>query len=76
MIIKLRSFLAALQDEGYEVPTMTELAQEIGISRPHMYKIAAGKTDFKISAVTGIIAALRRRGFEMEVDDLLEFREN
>ena len=76
MIIKLRSYLANLQDEGHQVPTMTELADEIGISRPHMYKIAAGKTDFKLSAIVGIISAMRKRGFKMDVTDLLEYREN
>lgn len=76
MIIKLRSYLATLQEEGCEVPSMTELADEIGISRPHMYKIAAGKTDFKVSAVRDIISAMRKRGFKMDINDLLEYREN
>jgi predicted transcriptional regulator len=75
MIIKLRSFLATMQDEGYEVPSIPELAEEIGVSKPHMYKIAAGKTDFKVSAVRDIITAMRKRGFKMDIGDLLEYRE-
>lgn len=76
MVVKLKSYLANLKEEGHEVPTITDLADEIGVSRPHMYKIAAGKTDFKISAVAGIISAMRRRGFEMQVTDLIDYRED
>lgn len=77
MIIKLRSFLATLQDEGHEVPTITELANEIGVSRPQMYRIAAGKVDnLSLSAIAGIITAMRKRGFKMDIGDLLEYREN
>jgi DNA-binding Xre family transcriptional regulator len=76
MIIKLRTFLATLEDEGHPVPTLTELAKEVGVSRPQMYRIASGKVDnLSLATLAGIISTMRRRGFKMDIGDLLEYRE-
>lgn len=48
----------------------------VALSRPQMYRIASGRVNnLSLSAMAGIIKAMRQRGFEMDVSDLLEYRE-
>lgn len=76
MIIKLRSFMANLQDEGHKVPTVTELAKDVGVSRVQMQRIVGGHVEsVKLNVVANIIAAMRRRGYSMDVSDVFEYRD-
>lgn len=82
MILKLRGYLATLDDmekarpEGQrrQIPTITELAREVGLSRVQMQRIVGGNTEsIKLDVAGNIIRVLRRRGFPMEVTDLIDF---
>ena len=84
MIVKLKSYLATLEDverfkpeaERRDVPTVTALAKDAGISRIQMQRIVGGDIQsLKLAVGAGIIRALRDRGFQTDVDDLLEYRD-
>lgn len=84
MIIKLRSYLANLEDgeqaappaQRRDVPTITALAKEAKVSRVQLQRVAGNDVkSVKLEIVGNIIKALRRRGFGTEVGDLLEYRE-
>ncbi len=82
MIIKLRSYLASLEEAERakpesirrDVPSLAGLADDVGISRQQLHRIASSNIESLRLAVAGdIIKAMRRRGFPMEVNDLLGF---
>ena len=84
MIIKLKGYLANLESvervkpEGQrlEVPTITALADDVGISRVQMQRIATGDIkSIKLDVAGGIIRSMRERGFSMDVTDLLGYQE-
>lgn len=84
MIVKLKSYLATLDDlERFKpaanrkpIPTVTELAKEVGVSRAQMQRVVSGHIDsLKLKVGGGIIKALRERGFETDVSDILEYRD-
>lgn len=82
MIIKLRSYLTNLEEnerakgDRREVPTITALAKDVGISRVQMQRIASGNVDsLKLRVANDIIKAMRQRGFEMSVSDFLEYQD-
>lgn len=84
MFITLRAHLESLKDRENSkpkehrriVPTMEEIANDIGMSTVAMSNIATNKIS-QLSLKTGgkIIAAVRARGFPMEVGDLIGYRE-
>jgi DNA-binding Xre family transcriptional regulator len=84
MYVSLRSYIDRLsaienskpKDQRRPVPTMKELAEEIGIHQVTMSAISNSNIR-QLNLETGgrIISAMRRRGFSMEVGDLLAFRE-
>jgi DNA-binding Xre family transcriptional regulator len=85
MIVTLRSFLARLEDEERfkpeaqrrTVPSVTELAKEVGLSRVQMQRVVGGDiTSLKLSVGGGVIKALRERGFSADVNDILEYRDD
>lgn len=41
-------------------PTQAEIADEVGISRQHLYEISRGKTDPSASVVTRLLSFLNR----------------
>lgn len=84
MYITLRSYIDRLsaienskpKDQRRSVPTMKELAEEVGIHQVTMSAIA-GSNIRQLNLETGgrIISAMRRRGFSMQVTDLLDYRD-
>src|ERR1043165_8971338 len=84
MYIALRSYIDRLtaienskpKTQRRAVPTMKELAAEVGI-HPVTMSAIAGSTIRQLNLETGgrIISAMRRRGFAMQVTDLLDYRE-
>lgn len=85
MIIKLRSYLADLAEDERalppikrrDVPTMTALAEEAGVSRVQLQRVAANEVkSVKLEIVGNIIKALRKRGFRTEVSDLLDYKDD
>ncbi|MCB0182120.1 MAG: helix-turn-helix domain-containing protein [Anaerolineae bacterium] len=84
MKVILKHYLDRLQyEEAFKpeterkpVPTITELANDISITRQQLHRIVGDDIkSLKLDVADDIIKAMRRRGFEMEVKDLLEFRE-
>ena len=84
LIITLKSYLASLEKEEHfkpeterrEVPTVTALAREAEISRAQLHKIMANDTkSLKFDVGDRIIRAIRYRGFDMQISDLLEYRD-
>lgn len=82
VLVNLKSYLADLErdeiakPEGKrrKVPTLAELAEAVGMHRISFYRIAnnqVGKLDLEIA--DSIITELRRRGFPMELNDLLVY---
>src|SRR4051794_3822179 len=83
MYITLKSYLGHL--EALErskpvggrraVPTIGELAEELGIHRVTLSNIINGNIQ-QLDLKTGgrIITAMRRRGFEMDVTDMIAYR--
>ena len=77
MVIKLKSYLANLTEEGHEVPTITALAKEIGLSRVQLQRIVGNDVmSVRLDTLSSIINAMRRRGFKMQTTDLIDYRED
>lgn len=84
MIVKLKSYLAKLEDEERfklqgprrAIPTIKDLAGEVGISRVQMQRIVSGNIDsLKLKVGGEVIRVLRDRGFDTDVSDILEYRD-
>lgn len=83
MYITLKSYLGHLealersksQASRREIPTIGELAEELGIHRVTLSNIINGNIQ-QLDLKTGgrIITAMRRRGFEMDVSDVIAYR--
>jgi hypothetical protein len=83
MYIALKSYLGHLDalerskppSTRRAVPTVGELAEELGIHRVTLSNIINGNIQ-QLDLKTGgrIITALRRRGFEMNVSDFIAYR--
>ena len=80
--IRLAAYLNRLRgDEEYKreserrfVPTYGELAEEVGISPVTMSRIANGHVkQLNLETADAIITALRKRGFAMEISNLLVY---
>lgn len=85
MIIKLKHYLETLEfnerfkpvEERREIPTLSALARELPITRSTLQRIVGGQSKgIQFDVIDGIIKALRRRGFPMELTDMLEFRDD
>lgn len=84
MIVKLKSYFAKLEDEERfkpekerrAIPSITELAGEIDISRVQLQRMFGGDVkSLKLDVASEIIKSMRRRGFSMDVADFLEYRD-
>jgi DNA-binding Xre family transcriptional regulator len=64
--------LAKLPNERNFVPTITELAEVAGITRQAMHNFATNRVKLvNLEVLSVVISELRRRGFSVEVSDLL-----
>lgn len=84
MIITLKEYLSRLEatesiqppDKRREIPTITALADEIGVSRVQLQRLVSNNTEgIKFDIGGKIIKAMRQRGFSMDVTDLLEYHD-
>ncbi len=54
------------------VPTMTELADTIGVARITLWRLAQGRTkSFNLDVASAILSEMWKRGFDTEIGDLL-----
>lgn len=84
VLINLKPFLSGLElnekarppEQRRPVPTLTELAAIVGMHRTPFYRIANNRiAKLDLDTLAGIIAELRRRGFEVEISDMLVYRD-
>lgn len=84
MIVTLKSYLTRLQEEERarpeaqrrEVPAIKDLAAAAGVSRVQMQRVVNGDIDsLKLRVGSGVIKALRDRGFQADVCDILGYRD-
>jgi len=62
--------------DGLHVPSIDELAQELNVSRSTLFNFARGNIkQLNLTLAGQVIVAMRRRGFPMEITDLLSLRE-
>jgi len=78
MIINLKTYLATLkQNEGSNVPSLRELAHSIGMNEVSFSRIANNKINqLTLEVGDKIIGEMRRRGFNMQVSDLLMYQDD
>jgi hypothetical protein len=83
MYVTLKSYLSNLEEQERlrprevrrHVPNFAELAIDIGVTRAAVSYIASGDIKQLNLEIAGkIIAAMRGRGFQMEVSDFLAYR--
>jgi DNA-binding Xre family transcriptional regulator len=84
VLINLKPFLSSLEleekaqqpDQRRAVPTLTELAEIVGMHRTPFYRIANNRVSkLDLDTLAGIIAELRRRGFDVDISDMLVYRD-
>lgn len=83
MKVKLKAYLAQIEHEESfkpnverrEVPTITDLAKEVGVSRAQLHRLLASDVkSLKLELIDDIMGALVKRGFEPRLEDVLEYR--
>jgi DNA-binding Xre family transcriptional regulator len=81
VVVTLKDYLKKLEAAETEkapalrrnVPTIPELAAAAGVQRQTMYNIAGNNIKMvNLETLSAIMSELRRRGFEVEVSDLLK----
>ncbi|MCB0163778.1 MAG: helix-turn-helix domain-containing protein [Anaerolineae bacterium] len=84
MIVTFKQYLNKLEaeesvlpkEQRRDIPSITSLADEVGISRVQLQRLVSNETEgIKFELGGNIIKAMRKRGFEMNVSDLLEYYE-
>lgn len=70
------ALVAKVHGPRLDVPTIKDLATEVGISRVQMQRIVSGNIDsLKLKVGGEVIRVLRDRGFQTDVSDILEYRD-
>ena len=84
MIVTLKSYLEGLaeiesvksSDMKQRVPSINELAKIVDVHQTTLNRIANNQTrKFDLDIADKIITEMRRRGFDMQVQDLVAYRE-
>ena len=58
-----------------EIPTITALAGDIGITRSQLHRILSNEVkSLNLDIADKVITAMRLRGFDMAITDLLDYR--
>lgn len=73
--ISLGSYLKKLKDEGKEPPSITALAEDIGLHKGSLNRIANNHVkQLRIETADLVIKAMRARGFNTGVADIIKFK--
>ncbi|RMG89292.1 MAG: hypothetical protein D6706_21655 [Chloroflexi bacterium] len=84
VLVNLKPYLAHLEleerakpeEQRRPIPTLAELAEVVKLHRLSFYRIANNQiSKLDLDVLAGIIAELRRRGFDTDVGDVLVYRE-
>ena len=74
ILVTLKPYLANLESRGYNVPSLSQLARDVGCDFATVSRIANNHvTRLNIKILDAIIIELRQRGFNTGLDDLLIF---
>lgn len=82
MIILLKHYLARLEAEESvkpphlrrDIPSITKLAKEVGLSRQQLQSWASNQVrNINLDVTDKILKAMQRRGFPMEISDMLGY---
>jgi DNA-binding Xre family transcriptional regulator len=84
MYINLKTYLSSLEaiersrpaNERKQVPNLSELARSLGMHQTSINRIANNQVNqLSLETADKIITEMRKRGFLMQVGDLLAYRE-
>ena len=84
MRIALKHYLDTIAyEEGFKpqkdrrnVPTITALADEVGITRSQMHRILSSEVkSLNLDIADKIITVMRQRGFDMAITDIVDYRD-
>ena len=73
--IKLKSYLQKLIDEGHDnVPTIADISKDTGLYYTGLNRMVNHHTtQLRFDTATKIIDAVRKRGFDMQISDLIDY---
>ena len=64
------------QKDRRKIPTITALAGEVGITRSQMHRILSNEVkSLNLDIADKIITVMRKRGFDMAVTDIVDYRD-
>jgi DNA-binding Xre family transcriptional regulator len=64
------------QKDRRNVPTITALADEVGITRSQMHRILSSEVkSLNLDIADKIITVMRQRGFDMAITDIVDYRD-
>lgn len=84
MRIALKHYLDTIAyEEGFKpqkdrrnVPTITALAGEVGVTRSQMHRILSNEVkSLNLDIADKIITVMRQRGFDMAITDIVDYRD-
>ena len=74
LYISLSTYLRKLRDKGQNPPSITALAADIGMHKGSLNRFANNKVkQVNLDTADKILNAMRARGFNMTVSDLLTY---
>lgn len=72
--ITLNSYLTSEKEKGADVPSVSALARDIGMHQVSLSRLANNQVkQLNLSTANKIITAMRKRGFNMQMHDLIKF---
>ena len=64
------------QEDRRNVPTITALAGDVGITRSQMHRILSNEVkSLNLDLADKIITVMRQRGFDMAITDIVDYRD-
>ena len=64
------------QKDRRKIPTITALAGDVGITRSQMHRILSNEVkSLNLDIADKIITVMRKRGFDMAVTDIVDYRD-
>ena len=72
--ITLNSYLKSEREKGADAPSVSALARDIGMHQVTLSRLANNQVkQLNLSTANKIIMAMRKRGFNMQICDLIRF---
>lgn len=75
--ITLNSYLQSEREKGAKTPSVSALARDIGMHQVTLSRLANNQVkQLNLNTANKIIMAMRKRGFKMELSDLIKFKQD